>query len=193
MIDAQVHSVIRDVEAFMAGVDDALALPRDAASFGHALVLARGARRAVEIGTSYGYSGLWIAAALARTGGTLITIDHDRRKSVAAREYFLRAGLLDRVELRTGPAIDELRRLDGPVDFVLNDADKANCRAYVETLESHLLPGAIVLTDNVVTHADELHGFLQWIRSRSDFFSTPVPIGSGMELSVWLPTGGCSG
>src|SRR5262245_41439446 len=87
-VDAKVLETIQRLERFMETVNDALALPREAAEFVHALVLARGARRAVEIGTSYGYSGLWIGAALARNEGTLITIDHDSRKSDEARSNF---------------------------------------------------------------------------------------------------------
>ena len=89
----EVAQIIEEIEIFMATVDDALPLPRIAAEFVHSLVLATGAQRAVEIGTSYGYSGLWIASALGETGGTLITVDHDERKSKAAHQYFESAGL----------------------------------------------------------------------------------------------------
>ena len=70
---------IERVEEFVANAPDANALPREAAQLLHMLILATGARRGVEIGTSYGYSSLWMAAALASNGGTLITIDNDSR------------------------------------------------------------------------------------------------------------------
>ncbi len=168
----------------METVDDSLALPREAAEFVHALVLARGAKGAVEIGTSYGYSGLWIASALSTPGGRLVTIDCDPRKSEAARATFAEAGLAGHVEVRTGDAGEILATLSGPVDFVLNDADKENCIRYIELLDDKLSDRGVVLTDNTETHAEELAGFLEWIRNRPDFISVNLPIGSGMEFSL---------
>lgn len=170
----------------MRTVTDANAVPREAGAFMHALVLATGAKRAVEIGTSYGYSGLWITSALAKNGGRLITIDHDPRKSEAARGAFESASLSEYIELRTGVAAEVLEGLDGPINFVLNDADKENCIQYVALLTEKLSDRAIVLTDNTLTHSDQLAGFLDWIRRRPDFCSAPVPVGNGMELSVRL-------
>jgi predicted O-methyltransferase YrrM len=177
---------IERLERFMGTVSDAHAVPREAGAFMHALVLATGAKRAVEIGTSYGYSGLWIASALAENGGRLITIDHDPRKSEAARGAFESAGLSEYVELQTGSAVDVLEGLKGPIDFVLNDADKENCIRYIALLADKLSDRAIVLTDNTLTHSEQLADFLAWIRGRPDFCSAHVPVGNGMELSIKL-------
>lgn len=183
-INDRIHGVIERLEAFMETVDDALPLPREAAEFVHALTLALRARVAVEIGTSYGYSGLWIASAVAYRGGKLITIDHDERKTEAARRTFEEAGLADAVEFKTGKALDLLGDINDPIDFVLNDADKANCGEYARILAPKLSERGVLLTDNTRTHADELADFIQWIRKRAEFVSTGIPIGNGMELSV---------
>jgi predicted O-methyltransferase YrrM len=183
-MDERVRRTIEEVEAFLRTVDDGMALPREAAEFVHALVLATGARRSVEIGTSYGYSGLWIAWALARRGGTLITIDLLERKTEAARANLADAGLLDFVEMRTGRALDILGGIDGPIDFVLNDADKENCIRYVELVADRLSEGAVVLTDNTTTHAEQLAPFLAWIHGRPDFRTAVLPVGNGMAMSV---------
>jgi len=180
----RITEVIFRLEAFMATVDDALALPREAAEFLHALVLATGARRVVEIGTSYGYSGLWIAAALAETNGRLVTIDHSERKTELARDNFRQAGLDSSVEFRTGEAADLLSGVEGPIDLVLNDADKENCAVYVEMLLPKLSDRAVVLTDNTITHRTQLEEFVRWIRSHPRFASAGIPIGNGMEMSV---------
>jgi predicted O-methyltransferase YrrM len=184
MLRRAAADAIGELERFMPTVDDALAVPREAGQFMHAMVLACGAKRGLEIGTSYGYSGLWIASALAENGGTLVTIDHETRKSEAARGHFETAGLADCVDLRTGRAADVIASMAGPFDFVLNDADKENCIRYVELLADKLVDRAIVLTDNTVDMADDLAAFVAWIRRREDFFSTGVPVGNGMELSV---------
>ena len=183
-MNKRVIECIDRLERFMGTVTDANAVPREAGAFMHALVLATEAKRAVEIGTSYGYSGLWIASALAENGGRLITIDHNPRKSEAACRAFESAGLSEYVELQTGSAVDVLEGLKGPIDFVLNDADKDHCTRYVDLLAEKLSDRAMVLTDNTLTHSEQLTGFLTWIRGRSDFFSAHVPVGNGMELSV---------
>jgi predicted O-methyltransferase YrrM len=168
----------------MRTVDDAYAVPREAGAFMHALILATGAKRAVEIGTSYGYSGLWIASALAQTGGKLITIDRNAQKTAAARSAFEEAGLAPIIEQRTGSALEILPELSGPFDFALNDADKENCIRYVELLSQRMSPRGVILTDNTLTHADQLAGFVAWVRGREEFYSTRVPIGNGMEMTV---------
>jgi len=183
-MDKRVIECIERLERFMGTVTDANPVPREAGAFIHALVLATGAKRAVEIGTSYGYSGLWITSALRENNGRLITIDHDPRKSEAARRAFESAGLLDRIKLRTGSAEDVLPTIEGPIDFVLNDADKENCKRYVDLIVDTLADRAIVLTDNTLTHPEQLANFLAWIRGRPDFCSAHVPVGNGMELSV---------
>ena len=183
-MNQRVADALERLERFMGTVQDAYAVPREAGAFIHALILATGAKRAVEVGTSYGYSGLWIASALAENDGRLITIDHDPRKSEAARKAFESAGLLEYVELQTGSAAEILATLDGPIDFGLNDADKENCIRYVELLADKLNERAVVLTDNTLTHPRELANFTAWIRQHSEFCSAHVPIGNGMEMSV---------
>lgn len=180
----RLRECIERLERYMATVTDANPVPREAGAFMHALILATGAKRAVEIGTSYGYSGLWIASALAENGGQLITIDLDPRKTVSARMTFESAGLDSCITLRTGGALDVLPTINAPIDFVLNDADKENCIKYVDLLLEHLSDRAIVLTDNTLTHPKQLADFLAWIRGRPDFCSAHVPIGNGMEMSI---------
>ena len=185
----RVRDTIRRLERFMETVDDALAIPREAGEFVHVLLLATRAARAVEIGTSYGYSGLWIASALVENGGRLVTIDHAPHKTKAARSSFEAAGLIDCVDLRSGAAAEVLASIEGPVDFMLNDADKENCRRYVELMADKLSDRAVVLTDNTLTHADELADFVRWIRAHDGFRSVHLPVGNGMEMSVRRRTG----
>lgn len=189
-MNTKVIESIKALEAFMATVDDALAVPREAGEFMHALILSTAARVGLEIGTSYGYSGLWIASALSENRGTLLTIDHEPHKVDAARRNFDAAGLAPHVEIRRGKALDILASLNASFDFVLNDADKEHCIDYVEIVADKLNDRAIVLTDNITTHPRELAPFVRWIRGRPDFYSVPVPVGNGMELSVRrLPEG----
>ncbi len=185
-MNERVAKVIAKCEQFIATTDDDLSLPRESAELVHTLALAAGAKSAVEIGTSYGYSGLWIGAAMQHNGGRLVTIEKEQRKQDIAGAYFADAGLAGIVARRTGLALDVLRHFDGPVDFILNDADKENCQTYVELLLPRLSDRAVIITDNTTSHAAKLADFCAWIRGHSAFASVHLPVGSGMEFSVKL-------
>jgi len=177
---------IERVEKLVAGATDAWAIPRVSAEFLHVLVLAGGHRRGLEIGTSYGYSGLWLGAALMHNGGALTTIDRNSGKVKAARETFSSAGLAETIDVLGGKAGDVLESIEGPFDFVFIDADKENCRRYFDLVWPQLGHRATIITDNVTTHAHELAEFLAHLRGHPQLCSTLVPIGSGLEVTVKL-------
>lgn len=179
-----VRAEIERTAAFVDTRDDALNIPRSSAEFLHALVVAGGWRRGVEVGTSYGFSGLWIGAAFFHNGGELITIDRQAHKTGHARDVFRRAGLEHTIRSRSGNAADVLTELEGPFDFVFLDADKENTLGYFETLWPKLAHHAVIVTDNATSHANELADFLARVREHDQLVSTLVPIGSGLELSV---------
>ncbi|MER5741179.1 O-methyltransferase [Streptomyces sp. NPDC002262] len=117
------------------------------------LAQVQGARRILEIGTLGGYSTIWLARALP-ADGRLTTLEYDPRHAEVARGNLARAGLADRVEVRTGPALDTLQLLEeegaGPFDLVFVDADKANNPHYVTWALKLSRPGTLIVVDNVV-------------------------------------------
>ena len=183
-LNPTIRQAISTCEAFVTSAEDSLALPREAAEFVHAIVLASKAVRGLEIGTGYGYSGLWIGAALSANSGSLVTIDRDRRKIDKAQAYFADAGLSGTVSCKMGAAAEVIDDLNGPFDFVFVDAEKGNCRRYVEKLSQVLSESAVIITDNTTTHRDVLSSYCQWLRDEAGFTSLHIPIGNGMELSV---------
>jgi len=148
-------------------------------------VLVRTARatRIVEVGTSNAYSTLWLADAVEATGGRVITLEHDPDKVKRARANLARAGLSDRVEIHEGRAAETLAALPGPFDFVFLDADRANYRTYLDLLIPKLLPGGLLVADNVISHQQELDDYLTRVKSHPDLFSVTLPVGKGEELS----------
>ena len=110
-----------------------------------------GARRAVEIGTFTGYSGISIARGLA-ADGRLLCCDVSEEWTAIARRYFARAGVADRITLRIAPALETIRALPATpdIDLVFIDADKTAYRAYYEELLPRVRPGGIVAFDNVL-------------------------------------------
>jgi predicted O-methyltransferase YrrM len=116
-------------------------------------ILARavGARKILEIGTLGGYSGTWLARALA-PGGTLITLEVNPHHAAVARHTFERAGVADRVAIREGPALETLPDLgdEAPFDLIFIDADKDHYPAYLDGAIALARPGTLIVADNVL-------------------------------------------
>ena len=107
------------------------------------------AQRVVEIGTANGYSALWICLGLQTTGGKLITHEIDPQMAALARENFKRAGVEQIVTVVEGDAHETVTRLQGPIDILFIDADKAGYPDYLSKLLPLVRPGGLILADNV--------------------------------------------
>ena len=115
-----------------------------------ALVAATRAERVLEIGTYSGYSALTMAAALPE-GGRIDTCELDEERAAVARRYLERAGVDDRVTIHLGPALDTVRELEGPFDFVFIDADKIGYVDYYEAVLPKLAPHGLIAADNTLS------------------------------------------
>ena len=115
----------------------------------HEIVLKNGYRQALEIGTSTGHSGIWIAWALAKTGGRLVTIEIDPGRHQQAVKNFKAAGLDAVIDARLGDAHDLVPRLAGPFDFVFIDADKDWYTNYAKAVLPNLRVGGCLTAHNV--------------------------------------------
>jgi len=116
------------------------------------IILKQGYTRALEIGTSTGHSGIWIAWALSKTGGKLITIDIDERRHRQALRNFEAAGLSRYIDARLGDAHRLVPALEGPFDFVFSDADKSWYKNYLLAVLPKLVIGGCYTTHNVSRH-----------------------------------------
>jgi len=172
--------------------DKLVALDRDKAEFCYQLCRANNARRIVEIGTSYGVSTLYLAAAVRdnvrASGGDGIVIgtEYEPDKAKAARRHFEEAGLARLIDLREGDLRQTLKRIDGgPVDFVLVDIWIAMARSALERVAPHLRPGAIVICDNTEQYRSDYADYFAFINDPANGFRTmTLPFGGGLELSV---------
>lgn len=150
----------------------------------HDLVLKGRYQRAVEIGTSTGHSGIWIAWALSKTGGKLVTIDIDARRHAIAVANFRETGLADYVDARLGDAHQIVPRLDGPIDFVFSDADKEWYTKYLEALWPKLRPGGCFTAHNVSTpQMSGISEFLTRVRALPDG-DTTIDTKSSAGISI---------
>lgn len=146
------------------------------------------ARRAVEFGTSFGVSTLYLAAAMRdQGGGQVIGTEIEPDKAHAARTNFAEAGIADYVDLREGDARQTLMDCGGPVDFLLIDGWPRLARAIVELMAPQLRPGAMVVCDNVGHFPREFGDYLAFVRDPGNgFVSSLLPLRGGTELSVKL-------
>lgn len=178
-----------EIKAFRG--DKFVALDRDKAEFCYQLCRASDARRIVEAGTSYGVSTLYLAAALRdnvrATGGDGVVIgtEYEPAKASAARVHFEQAGLSRFIDLREGDLRETLRRIDGPVDFMLVDIWVPMARPALELVAPRLRPGAMVVCDNTAMHREAYANYFAFVEDPANGFRTmTLPFDGGFELSV---------
>ena len=150
------------------------------------MIRTAGASRILEVGTSNAFSTIWLADAARETGGRVTTLEMNPDKITLARENLVKAGLTDRVEIIQGPAATTLRDIPGPFDFIFLDADRPSYLMYLELVVPKLVPGGVLVADNVVSHAGELQDYLARVKSHPALFSVTVPVGNGEEISFKL-------
>lgn len=155
------------------------------------LCRALGARRVVEVGTSFGVSTIYLAAALRDNAagggapGVVVGTEIEPSKAVAARAHLAEAGLEAFAEIRDGDALETLRDAGGPVDFVLIDTWIPLARPALELLAPQMRPGAMVLCDNVKQFAKAYRDYTDYVRDPANGFRSLLwPHKGGAELSV---------
>jgi predicted O-methyltransferase YrrM len=140
----------------------------------------------LELGTSFGYSGIWLAEAARATGGRLVTMELSAEKAKYAREKATQAGLADFIDFRVGDAVKMIGELADGIDFVLVDLWKSLYLPCLEAFYPKLNAGAIVVSDNMLEPAFERETMMKYqqaIRSKAKISSILVPVGSGLEIS----------
>ncbi len=138
----------------------------------------------VEIGTSYGYSGIWLAEAARASGGRLTTMELHDFKSQYAQEMSKKAGLADHVDFQIGDAVQLIRELPFKIDFVLLDLWKDLYVPCLEAFYPKLNPGAIIVADNITRPGGEdVQRYVREVRKLPKIDSVLLPVGSGLEVS----------
>ncbi len=159
--------------------------PRRDAEYLSLMVKATRATRVLEVGTSQGYSAIWMGLGLEETDGRLTTIEIDPGRHALAQKNVREAGLSGRITLVRGDAHRELARLRGPFDFVFLDADKDGQMDYFRQLyPARLVPGGIIAVHNAVSEAGDLGQYLETIRRHPEFDT--VIVSTTMEDGIAL-------
>jgi caffeoyl-CoA O-methyltransferase len=144
------------------------------------LTEAAGAKNVVEIGTSTGYSGLWLCLALRSTGGHLTTFEIDHQRASMAREHFKEAGVEKLVTIIEGDAHEQVSTLKGPIDVAFIDADKGGYVDYLTKLLPLVRPGGLILAHNVDMVAD----YMKAVTTSAELETILYMEGGGLAITL---------
>jgi predicted O-methyltransferase YrrM len=164
-----------------------LNVPMEHGRFLKLMVEASGAKRGLEVGTSNGFSAIWIALGLETTKGHLDTVEIVPERVAEAKENLSRAGLAKYVTCMEGDALKVLPDLEGHYDFVFIDALKQDYLKYLNLVLDRLEPGTVILAHNAVTQADAMRDYLDFVQQDPRFTTTIVHIEprDGLAVSVY--------
>jgi predicted O-methyltransferase YrrM len=190
-MNEKLGALLKEIQAF--GVENdrrvtdhaekMLNITPDTGEFLLLLVRALQARRVLELGTSNGYSTLWLACAVQPLGGNVTTIELLLRKAEMARANFARAGLDPWIKLQhadAGAFLKEQR--PESFDLIFLDAERSQYAAWWQELQRVLVPGGLMVVDNAVSHAKEIEGLVKAIQRTHRYVTSLVPVGKGEFL-----------
>jgi len=163
-----------------------LAVGPDAGELINILARSLKAPNILELGTSFGYSGIWLAEAARASGGRLTTMEIEEHKSAYAREMSVKAGLADYVDFKVGDAVKMINELPGKIDFVLLDLWKDLYVPCLDAFYPKLSDGAIIVADNMIRPGGpDIARYAKAVRAKPKMSSILVPVGQGLEISVY--------
>jgi predicted O-methyltransferase YrrM len=187
------QALLSELERFGEANDNATAerprrmlnITRDTGEFLSVLVQATSAQRVLEIGTSNGYSTLWLASAAGVTGGAVTTVEIADYKVGLARQNFSRSGLASSITLVQDDAGRVLERAgDASFDLVFLDAERPEYPDWWPHLKRVLRPGGLLVVDNATSHPEQMAPFVALVKADADFTTSLVPVGNGEFLAV---------
>jgi predicted O-methyltransferase YrrM len=162
-----------------------LNITRDTGEFLSVLVRAAAARSILEVGTSNGYSTLWLAESAKAIDGRVTTIELSEYKAGLASANFHRSGLAGFIDLVRNDAGRVLPLLERDAfNLIFLDSDRSQYCVWWPSLRAILRPGGLVIADNAISHADEMRSFIGEVTADSQFTTSVVPVGKGEFLAV---------
>ncbi len=194
MLDDRVRAVLRRLEQEDAEEREKGSPPaqrsrqvaRTTGQFLFALVAPQTDCEVIELGASRGYSTIWLGAGVRYLGGHVLSLEHDPARIEAWRRNTAEAGLEDWVDLVEGDALETLPGIEDVFDVVFLDAEKEDYERLFELAREKLEPGALVVADNVLSHAETLAPYSNARQADPTLESVTVPLDRGLELSVVL-------
>jgi predicted O-methyltransferase YrrM len=192
-MDESLESLLAELEEFGKANDKSVSerprrmlnITRDTGEFLAVLVHATAARRVLEIGTSNGYSTLWLASAARSVGGTVTTVERSGFKVDLAAMNFARSGLAPFiVQVRDDAAPVLQRQSDAAFDMIFLDSERAEYSGWWPDIKRVLRPGGLLVADNAASHAEQLAPFVGLVKADAGFATSLVPVGNGEFLAA---------
>ena len=192
MVDA-LQNLLAELEQFGRDNDSATAerprkmlnITRDTGEFLAVLVRAAFARRVLEIGTSNGYSTLWLASAAQDIGGSVTTVEKSQYKIDLAAKNFARSGLASTIAQVHDDAGHLLERsADSAFDFIFLDSERPEYSGWWPHLRRVLRRGGLLVVDNATSHPAEIAPFVALVKADAEFITSLVPVGNGEFLAA---------
>ena len=167
-------------------------IDRETAKFLSIIILSNKPKNALEIGTSNGYSGIWLSSALKKIGGRLTTIEYWDKRQSCAIENFKICGVDDVIEPRLGPAFAVLDNITREIeekkrdmfDFIFIDANKKEYIDYFKQIHPILKNGGLILADNMISHKEKVRPFYDEIMNHKEYKATLISVGTGILMAV---------
>lgn len=169
-------------------------LDRECANFLNTLIQIHNSKNVLEIGTSNGYSGIWILKALEKTGGNFTTIEFWEKRQSQARKNFEICSPNIKPKAKIGSAVVVLEDLEEEIiknkiekfDFVFIDANKKEYIEYFKIIDRIITKNAVILADNILSHYEKVENYVQTLFNNPNYQSQIIDIGAGMMLSKKL-------
>ena len=162
---------------------DSWNIPRDEALFLNMLIKIKKPKIILEIGTSYGYSTLFLAEAAHEINATVITIDINPEKTKIAKQNITNAGLLETVEFITQDANEAIKKLKENPEFIFLDGKKTDYLTQFNILQTKIKKPCLFAADNAIDLAKNMKEYLEFVRNQKNLQSVLIPIGNGLELT----------
>ncbi|PRC92519.1 O-methyltransferase [Solimicrobium silvestre] len=192
-MNSTLKNLLEELEAFGHTNDDSvkdrprrmLNITHDTGEFLSVLIRIMGAKRVLEIGTSNGYSTLWLADALRTIDGTVKTVEMSKFKIEMATKNFASSGLLEYITQIEGDAGSVLSdAADASFDMIFLDSERSEYVGWWPDLKRVLRNGGLLVVDNATSHAEEMTPFIKLIQADADFVTSLVPLGNGEFLAT---------
>jgi predicted O-methyltransferase YrrM len=155
---------------------------RESGRFLHLLVLAMSAKSVFEIGSSNGVSTIWLASAVAETGGNVTGTEILPERATEANANLSEAGLAAHARVIAGDARDAIKQVEPEIDLVFIDAEKDDYSSHFLTVIDRVRPGGVILADNVISHDCSVYQAL--LRARTDVETLTLPLERGLEFTT---------
>jgi len=159
-------------------------IPHESGNLLNLIIKASGYKDILEIGTSNGYSTIWLAEAARKNSGHVTGIEFYQERIDLALNNFKESGLSDYITVRQGKALDIIGTMESEFDFIFIDANKSEYIKYFELLHPKLRNRGLIVADNVTSHKKDVQDFLDLIKEHPDYQTSYLPYGGGLLLGL---------